>query len=330
MRMLIFAVLLMFIMCPAFADSNRSASLIDVLKSPQFTIRFTTDGRKRVVGGVTVTPLNNSIGKETITLIKDGDREFVAIKANNGKTTCYLRDNEWCYEFVVFNGTYGPFRKEKTWTSSSPNTIERKEILLADARPYGEFKERYQPFTDYYNDLLQYIGVDAKIEDYTRPATPVCLKGKYYGSGQETINDVTYDYDEYRDDSTPKFIARNRYYYRDGKFNRFVSIGEGFEIEYWKYVNLYVYPGRISVINFNEPKNMRNVVFITQFTDSVPSAWDFPANVRVEDITIDKLLPAHRRNRKMYENRNIILKADKQRKGEREERLLQAIKDVLQ
>ena len=333
MRTLLFALLLMLIMCPAFADSNRSASLIDVLKSPQFTIQFATDGRKRIVGGVTVTPLGNSISNETVTLIKDGDKEFVGIKKNNSNTTkCYLRDKEWCYEYIVSDGVFSVLNQAKTWGKSyPPNTIERKEPLLVDARPYGEFKERYQPFTDYYNDLLQYIGVINKCVDYTKPAEPIRLKGNYHSSGQETINDITYEYDEYWDDSTPKFVAKNRYYYKDGKFNRFVSLGDGFEIEYWKYVNLFVYPGRISAVNFNEPKSMTNVVSITQFTNSVaPGALDFPANVKFEDILIAKLLPVIKRDRKRYENRNLILIADKQRRGERQEKLLQAIKDVLQ
>ena len=76
--------------------------------------------------------------------------------------------------------------------------------MLVDARPYGEFKERYQPFTDYYNDLLQYIGVINKCVDYTKPAEPIRLKGNYHSSGQETINDITYEYDEYWDDDKKK------------------------------------------------------------------------------------------------------------------------------
>ncbi len=332
MRMLIFVLLLMFISCPAFADDFRSTGLIDVLKSPQFTIQFITDGRKRIVGGVTITPYSNSVSKEKVTLVKDGDKEFVSVETNqNGKNKvrCYLKDKDWCYLYEIYDGSF--HNRASSLPSSSINVIEKKELLLAETYQYGFFRDKYQPFVDYYNNLLQYIGITSNTVDYTKTAEPLSLNGNYYASGQETINDVTYEYDEYRDDSTPKFVAKNRYYYKDGRFDRFISLGDGFEMEFWKYANLFLYPGRITVVDLGEPKSMTNVVQILQFSNTVePGVFDFPANVKIKEVLIEKLMPPVMRNRKTYENKSYILAADKQRQGERQKKILQAIKGLLQ
>lgn len=80
MRILVITLLLMIFSYSALADSQRAAGIIEVLKSPQFMIQFTTDGSKKIVGGVTVLPRPIESGPQKVTLIKDGDREFVSVE----------------------------------------------------------------------------------------------------------------------------------------------------------------------------------------------------------------------------------------------------------
>ena len=338
MRALLFAIFFIMVTCSAHADSNRATGILDVLKSQKFTIQFITDGSRKVVGGVTVLPLQETQGNQTVTLIQDGDKKFISIDFNENSiqwTTCCLKDKDWCYNYHICNGSYydgwnESFRQANHSTSfyngyigsSTSNLLIKEALLKAEIRNYSNVTGKNQRFEDNWLKFLEYIGIAFDSGDMTKPVIPIQFKGRYYTSGQETINDITYDYDEYWDDSTPKFVAKNRYYYRDGYFDKFISLGDSVVIDYWKYVNLCLHPGRPIVVNL-KPSSQAKVVTITHFSNTAdPAAFEFPANVKFKEIAIGN-------DRERLEKKDRILVFDKQKKEENRRKLEKAIKDLL-
>ncbi len=338
MRILVITLLLMIFSYSALADSQRAAGIIEVLKSPQFMIQFTTDGSKKIVGGVTVLPRPIESGPQKVTLIKDGDREFVSVEFSyKGKvwTNCCLKEKERCTNYYIFNGTYynewqeRPISLGRPYSRYSgeraPSVIDRHDLLFAENEKYDPLKGKIQRYADYYNDLMDYLGISVDDSNYPNPVTPVKLKGSYKGSGQETINGVTYDYDEFWDETTPKFVAKNRYYFKDGKFDRFISLGDGVCIDYYKYAYLYLHPGKPLFVDFKQ-ENQANVVTINMFTNTVdPSTLEFPAHVRVIDIPLEKTY----KKRDDLEFMDQMMTEYKKQRYKKKKELLQAIKDVI-
>lgn len=283
MRTLLITILFMLISGSALADSYRSAALVDLLKSPQVTIQYVTDGTQRVPGSVSVTPTNKSAGNRTVTLIKDGKKKFVGVEINeNGKrwVTCCLQDGEWHYSYHIYNGQYYDRWVESArslgpvYAGNKVNLIKRHELILGN-----------DIFSDYWSTFLQYIGVNADYGDFKNPAVPVKLNGSYYTSGQETINDVTYDFDEYRDEAISGLVANNRYYYKDGQFVQFISLGKCVVIDPEDYKELFFRPGFPKPVSF-EATDQTKAVRIQYLTNTAdPASFQFPSKVKFIDRT---------------------------------------------
>ncbi len=322
MRTLLFAMLCMFISCTALADSQRSSALVDFLKSPQLTIQYVTDGTQRVPGSVSITPSIKTTGNRTVTLIKDGAKTFVGIELDeNGKhwITCCLRDGEWQYSYHIYNGMYYDRWTEDSrlvgsvYAGSKENTIKRCELILAN-----------DVFSDFWATFLQYIGVNADYGDFKSPAVPIKLNGSYFTSGQDTINDVTYDFDEYRDENVSGLTANNRYYYKDGKLVQFISLGKCIVIEPELYKSLFFRPGLPKIVSF-EATDQAKAVRIKYLSNAVdPTSMQFPSQVRFIDRTaaMEKVKPETLAEAREYEIEG------KRRLDIRRKKLFNAIKQL--
>ena len=285
MRTLLLSILCMLISCPTFADGQRSAALVDLLKSPQLTIQYVTDGTQQIPGSVSIAPTKKTTENRTITLIKDGVKTFVGVELNeNGKQwlTCCLQDGDWNYSYHIYNGQYYDKWTEDSRTvgpvhsGNKENTIKRYELFLNN-----DF------FSDYWDTFLQYIGVNADYGNFKSLAVPVRLHGSYYTSGQETINDVTYDFDEYRDEAISGLVANNRYYYKDGQFVQFISLGKCIVIDPEQYKLLFFRPGFPMPVSL-EATDQTKSVRIQYFSNTAdPASFQFPTKVKFADRTAD-------------------------------------------
>ncbi len=282
MRILLLVLFTMLFTCRSYADSSRSQFLLDVLKSPQFTIQYSTDGSRRMTASVTVLSTNKNLGNRKVTLIKNGDKRFVGVEMEeDGKhwTTCYLEDKDWRYYYHIFNGQYYDNWVENSrqvgqvYTVPRPNMIRRSDLLIGN-----------DIFSWYWDDFMQFIGVTADHGDFTKPAVPLNLSGSYYESGQESINDTTYEYDEYRDETIPGLTAKNRYYYKDGDFVHFVSLGKCIVIEPEVYRDLFFRSGFLVPVRFEASDQTKSVRIHFFSNSSDLASFEFPKQVMFKDV----------------------------------------------
>ncbi|MBR1373334.1 hypothetical protein IJ556_02660, partial [bacterium] len=191
-----------------------------------------------------------------------------------------LQDGEWHYSYHIYNGQYYDRWVEDSrpvgpvYAGTTANKIKRHELILGN-----------DIFSDFWATFMQYIGVNADYGDFKSPAVPVKLNGSYYTSGQETINDVTYDFDEYRDENIKGLTSNNRYYYKDGKLVQFISLGKCIIIDPEQYKSFFFRPGFPMPVSF-EASDQTKAVRIQYLSNTVdPASLQFPAQVKFIDRT---------------------------------------------